>query len=286
MASIPLAAALHRRPLVGVPSLADVRDGFNRHELLTRASAIAFQALFALIPFLLFALALGGLVSLDTTWSHDIAPDLRHNVSPAVFTVLDDTVRNVAGHKRLFWVTAGLALTVWELSGAVRGIMDSLDSIYESPRRRTFAERLWTSAWLGTAIGACLLASIVVVRFGPLVVNGTGPVLGVLLAVVRYVIAAALLVLGVGLLLHHAPTVRQPLGWISLGSGAIVVAWLVTWSVYAFYLTDIASYGSIFGAFALVIVLLTFLYMSSIVLLGGALVDALARGHSGRGAKA
>jgi membrane protein len=285
MASIPLAAALHRRPLA-LPSVSEVRDGFDRHELLTRASAIAFQALFALVPFLLFALALGGLVSLDTTWSRDIAPDLRPNVSPAVFTVLDDTVRNVAGHKRVFWVTGGLALTVWELSGAVRGIMDSLDSIYGARRRRSLRERLWTSAWLGTAIGACLLAAIVAVRFGPLLVGGAGPVAGVAVAIVRYLVAAGLLVLGVGLLLHHAPTARQPLGWISLGSGAIVVAWLVTWSLYAVYLADIASYGSIFGAFALVIVLLTFLYMSSIVLLAGALVDALVRSRSDRGAAA
>lgn len=278
MASTPLAAALHDRHLAALPSLADVRDGFNRHELLTRASAIAFQALFALIPLALFGLALAGLVSLDAAWTRDIAPDVRPNVSPAVFTVLDDTVRNLAGHKRVFWLTGGLALTVWELSGAVRGIMDSLDSIYGSRRRRSFAERMWTSTWLGTAIGACLLAAIVVVRFGPLVLPDASPATGAAFAVVRYLVAAGLLTLGVGLLLHHAPTVPQPLGWISLGSGAIVVAWLVTWSGYAFYLADIASYGSIFGAFAMAIVLLTFLYLSSIVLLGG----ALARGHSGR----
>ena len=45
-----------------------VLDGFKRHDLLTYSSAISFQILTAIIPFLLFVLAVAGLLDLDDLW--------------------------------------------------------------------------------------------------------------------------------------------------------------------------------------------------------------------------
>lgn len=46
---------------------------------------------------------------------------------------------------------------------------------------------------------------------------------------------------------------------------------------FSFYLRDIASYGSIFGSLATVVVLIAYLYASSVIFLGGVQIDALAR---------
>lgn len=278
---VPLADAL-RPHVAGLPSARDVLDGFRRHELLTRATALAFNALIALIPLSLFAAALAGMLSLQEAWTNNLAPDIARHVSHPSFQVLDRAVRNVLGHQRLFWVSGGLALAVWEISGGVRGLMDALDAIYGTRARRTLRQRLFTSAWLGAAWGALVLATVVVVRFGPLVLHHPGPVVAFATGVVRYLLAAALLTLGVGLLVHHAPARPQPLGWVTFGSALVVVAWLVTWSAYGFYVTQIASYGSIFGAFAVVFVLMTVLFLSAVVLLGGTLVDALTRDGAAR----
>jgi membrane protein len=272
----PLAHAL-RHPLEGAPPMSELREAFDRHEVLTRASALAFQALSVIVPFGLFLAGLAGILSSPDVWTKNLAPDVRPHLSPAAFQVVDKAVRNVLVHQRLFWVTAGLILTLWELSGGARGVMDALDEIYDSPRRRRFGERLWRSLWLGAAAGAAVVGAIAVLRFGPLLTNHVAAVLDVLAAVVRYAIAAALLMAAVGLLVRFGPTNHQPVPWVTFGSGLIVAAWLITWSAYAFYLTNIASYGSIFGAFAVVIVLTTFLYLSAIVFLAGTLVDSLMR---------
>ena len=272
----PLSRAL-RRPLDAAPSLKEFRTEFDRHEILTRSSALAFQALSAIVPFALSLAGLAGIFSSQNVWTKNLAPDVRPHLSPAAFAVLDKAVRNVLTHQRLFWVTAGLAFTLWELSGGARGVMDALDEIYDGPRRRRFGERLWRSVWLGAAGGAAVVGAIAVLHFGPLLTNHVAGVLDVLAALVRYAIAAALLTGAVGLFVRFGPTSHQPVPWVTFGSGLIVAAWLLTWSAYAFYLTNIASYGSIFGAFAVVIVLTTFLYLSAIVFLAGTLVDALMR---------
>ncbi len=70
-------------------------DGFKEHDLLTYASAISFQILTAIIPFVLFVLALAGLLHLDTVWRDHLAPQIKAQVSPAVFRVLSQAVNNV-----------------------------------------------------------------------------------------------------------------------------------------------------------------------------------------------
>ena len=57
-----------------------VRTVWNKYaenDLLTYASAISFQVFFALIPLLLFALGMIGLLSLDEAWKQDIAPEIE-----------------------------------------------------------------------------------------------------------------------------------------------------------------------------------------------------------------
>jgi len=266
-----LAQAARRPPAPRLPALAEIAEGFHRHELLVRASGIAFRLLFTLIPFVLFVLALAGALSLDSLWTQDLAPNIAPKVSPQVYDILDSTVRKVLGGRQLFWVTAGFALTLWEASAAVRAVMQALDAIYGSRKRRPLVERLLTSAWLALATGACVIGAAAALRFGPHLVGGIAG------ALARYLVAAALLWLAVGLLVRFADAAPQPLRWVSFGSALVVVGWLITWSAYGFYVTSVADLGSAFGAFAVVIVLVTFLQLSATVLLTGTLLDALVR---------
>src|SRR4051812_1879925 len=103
-----MAVSALRRPLADpLPSIAEVADGLRRHELVTRASAIAFRVLYAAVPFALFVLATAGLLRLESLWTEDLAPDIAPHVSAAVFSILDDVALNALGGQRVFWVTIG-----------------------------------------------------------------------------------------------------------------------------------------------------------------------------------
>jgi uncharacterized BrkB/YihY/UPF0761 family membrane protein len=125
MAAMPQAPTRAiRRILVGRDAsprrlLADTVRCFEEHDLLTSASAISFQVFTAIVPFLLFAFALLGFLSLGDVWQQQVAPHVRGNVSPPMFTVINSTVTKVLASGQLFWMTAGLVLTVWQISGAV-----------------------------------------------------------------------------------------------------------------------------------------------------------------------
>jgi membrane protein len=254
---------------------------YRENDLLTYASAISFQVLFALIPLILFALGLLGFLSLEEAWSRDLAPDLRPNVSPAVFQVIDDTVRQVLTGKQLFWVTFGAAIAVWEISGAVRAVMQVFNRIYGSTETRPFWQRIRISLVLSAAAGVLLLLAATSALFAPPLLDswtGGSGVVHVLASVVGWGIALALLVLLVGLLVHYAPNLDRGLNWVSFGALLVVFAWSLMTVGFAVYATRIADYNSIFGSLATVIVLMTYLYTSAIVFLSGIQLDALISG--------
>jgi membrane protein len=252
-------------------------DAFRRNDLLTYASAISFQILTALIPFVLFVLAAAGLLHLGSVWEDHLAPEIESQVSHPVFVVISDAVDKVFAGNQLAWATFGGALALWQVSGAVRAVMGAFDRIYGA-HERPFVRRYTISFALSLAVGMCFILAAGCLIFGPFVtVDELGPVWGVLAFVGRWALGTACLALAVGLLVHIAPDTHQPLPWVSLGTGIVIVTWVVVSLAFYLYLTAIASYNSVFGSLASVIVLMGYLYVSTIVFLFGAQLDAIIR---------
>jgi len=255
----------------------DVVGSYQRNGLSTFAAAIAFRVGLALIPFLLFLLALMGLFDLQEVWRSDVATELKKNASDTAFRLIDDTVNQVLSHKQLWWLTVGLALTLWELSSATRHTMHALDSIYGYHRRRGLLELLARSLALGTAMGICVVAAIAIVRFGPLLTGDLDGVLAALSFLIRWLLAAAVLALGVGLIVRFGPAKRQSVPWVSLGTRLVLVSWVATSIAFGLYVAYVASYTSVFGHLASIFVLLVYLWLSANAFLVGIQLDASVR---------
>ena len=254
-----------------------VVDGFVENDLLTYSSAISFQIMSAIVPFLLFACGLLGFLELQSVWRNELAPDIKTAVSGPAFQVIDDAVKKAIASKNAFWLSAGFLIALWQVSGAVRAVMGVLNRIYAEPTNRSWGRRMLLSFALAIAVGTCWLGAIAVVVLGPLVYGDVGTAGTVLLFVLRWGAAAALLLLAVAVLLHFAPERNQPLHWVTSGSLLVMGGWIVMSIAFGFYLRNIADYGSIFGGLATIVVLIAYLYASAVVFLGGVQVDAAAR---------
>jgi membrane protein len=257
----------------------EVAAGVGENDLLTYASAIAFQVMTSLIPIVLLVLSIMGFLELDEVWTKDLAPEVKKQVSPEVFAVLDDVARRTLGSKQVWWLTVGVVLTLWQVSGVARAVMGALSGIYGEGDDRSFVRRYATSFALGVAVAACVLGALVIVRFGTgiLGLEQLGSLATAVMFVVRWGAALALLSTAVWLLLRFAPAHPGPQRWVSFGSALCVISWVVTSVVYGFYVKDVADYGSIFGSLASVFLLMTYLYLSTCAFLIGAQVDAIVR---------
>ena len=82
-----------------------VITGMEEQDLLTYASAIAFQTLTSLIPLALLTLSIMGFLDLGDVWTNDLAPQVKEQVSPEVFAVIDDVAQRTLSSGQGWWLT-------------------------------------------------------------------------------------------------------------------------------------------------------------------------------------
>ena len=257
-------------------ALGELVGAIGERHLLTWASALSFQLITAVIPFLLFALGLIGFLHVTSAW-HDISANLKPNMSHDAFKFVDDTAKKVVGQKQMWWVTIGFGLAIWEVSGGIRTIQGGLNLIYNCDESRGWYERTWKSILLALAVSALILSAIAVAWAGPLLYGNVGQPIGAVLFLARWAIAAVLLASATAITVRWAPDGYQPAGWVTVGTAIVVGAWIFASILFGIYIRFIASYGSIFGNLATIVILFGYIYISAIVFFAGAQVDAIIR---------
>src|SRR3954447_3550020 len=272
-----MATATQARARAELPAaMKELVGSFRERKLLVWASALSFQIVTAIVPFLLFGLGLIGFLSLDGVWA-DIAKNIKPHMSQAGFTVVSSTAKKILTQQQIFWVTFGLALALWSMSGGIRAVMGGLNEIYELEDHRGWFARTWRSLWLALVVSVLILVAISLAWLGPLVYGDVGQPLGGVFVLIRWLLAAVLLGLATGLTVRLAPDGYQPAGWVSVGTAMIVGVWVIASVLFGLYIRFIASYGSIYGSLATIVVLFLYVYISAIVFFAGAQVDAIIR---------
>ena len=206
-------------------------------------------------------------------------PTVHDQLPNDAFAVVNRTVNGILAHRRGLWLTFGLAFTLWQLSGAVRATTGPLNRVYGFDEDRPWWRRIGSSLLLAAVIAPCLLLAVVAITLGnDLVALAGAPGWFVSISwVLGWAAGLALLLLTIWLLLRYGPARSPDWGWASLGSGVVVGGWVVATLIYAWYVSSVASYGSLFGGLASIIVALTYIYILALVFLGGVQLDALLR---------
>src|SRR5947208_11625527 len=110
-------ARQRQRAQRGVRAFVDTwRECFAEHNLLTWASAIAFQALIALVPLTLLLLGVLGALDESSVWKKQISPGLKDHLPKSTFDAVNYAADRILTHAGAGLLAFGAVLTVWELS--------------------------------------------------------------------------------------------------------------------------------------------------------------------------
>jgi membrane protein len=151
--------------------------------------------------------------------------------------------------------------------------MGAINRIYETEENRPF----WTRWPLSFALALCTVAGVVGAALRVLAVPRPGGVVGVLASAGLWVAAIGALGVAAGLLVRLGPIEQRPKRWASAGAVLIVGTWVVTSIVFRWYVSSLANFKTAVGQLAVFIVLMVYVYASSIVFLVGVQLDELLR---------
>jgi hypothetical protein len=169
---------------------------------------------------------------------------------------------------------------LWTSSSALTAIIDSLNRAYDVEEGRPFWKVRLTAIGLTVGLSAFIVVALVLLTFGPQLggwvadLVGLGRVFELTWNILRWPAIVCLLVVATALVYYFAPDVEQEWKWITPGSACAVLGWLLASLGFAFYVNHFGSYNATYGSIGAVIVLLTWMYVSGLLLLVGGEINA------------
>ncbi|MBM9593593.1 YihY/virulence factor BrkB family protein [Roseitranquillus sediminis] len=238
------------------------------------AGNVAFRALLAIFPFLIFTSSLTAFIG-DRTMAQDLIAFLIAIVPPALVEPIVAEVRQVMTVQRGGVLSVGILLTIWFAVGGVDGVRVGLNRAYGIHETR--------SAVVLYAVQTAMVfvASLVLVMVGYLLVlapragswlhtlmPGFDPA-SVTVGLIRY--PAATGILFVTLFAAHVFLPARRTRFSSIWPGVLftVTAWMLLAAVFSYYLRSFGTYASYYAGLAGIIAALYFMYLAALVLIVG-----------------
>lgn len=255
---------------------------FSQDHMTNIAAALAYYAFLAIPSALLVAVGIFSLVA----GPHAIATvigKLHHVVPGQATSLLQGSLKTMTHNKGtgITVLSIGGALALWSLTGAMQNIMWATNIAYDREERRGFVRRRITalSMVVFALIGFALAFGVLVL--GPHLSTWIGSAVGAksVVEIVWWIAEWPLLVAGLLFafagLMYFGPNLKHP-RWKFLSFGAFVsiAVWLAASGAFSFYVSRFGSYNKTWGTLSAVVVMLTWLWLSSVALLLGAEVNA------------
>jgi membrane protein len=263
-----------------------VRD-FFADDMTTHASALAYQVLFSLFPFILFLIALLGFLGLSSffDWLRMHAQLVFPQESmQQVDQVINDLQKQQGG-----LLSFGVIVALWTASAATRAIMNALNVAYDVEEGRP-AWKLYPLSILYTiGLAGMMIAAAALLVIGPQAIQWIAHQLGLeqlfvtLWAWVRWPAALFLLTLAIAIIYYVAPDVEQEFRFITPGATLAVIVWIAASAAFNYYVSSFADYNATYGSIGAIIVLLLYFFISAAVLLFGAEINAVIEHRSPEG---
>jgi membrane protein len=243
------------------------------------AAQLAYYFFLALFPALLFMVALISFLPM-----HDLMETittLLGRVAPGdVMSILQDQITKIAENKDGGLLTLGMLGTIWSTSSGVTAIIDSLNQAYDIQESRSWWKVRLVALGLTIALALFIVVSTILVLAGPALAEKVadwfrlGSVFTWTWMIIQWPVVFALVSIAIAMVFYFAPDAEQQFVWITPGSILATVLWLGTSLLFRFYVTSFAAYNATYGTIGGVIVLMLWLYLSSLAVLVGAEMNA------------
>ncbi|WP_373231412.1 YihY/virulence factor BrkB family protein [Cohnella sp.] len=259
---------------------------FREDDVPSLGAQLTYYLILAFFPFLIFLVSIIGFAHLSADAL--IAEFIR--VMPSdTGTTVREIIIEVTENRNGALLSLGMLATIWASSNGVNAIIKGLNKAYDEEEDRPFWKVRGMSVLATFVLAIVILISMVMLVFGRRIGEyffqwmnypaGFKLIWGVLKLVIP-VIA----LFSVFMLLYRV-TPNRRLTWRAVIPGSIftTIGWIVTSLLFSFYVNQFGNYTKTYGSLGGIIVLLVWLYWSSIiVLLGGEVNAALVFSKEGK----
>jgi membrane protein len=267
--------------------LSDFKDAwkrFSKDEMSDRAAALTYYSLLSLFPALLFGVAALGFFGRSALISDASDYLLKAGAPRETVNAVTQALASAQSQRSTAFTAliVALATSLYGASSAFGAVGRALNVVWRVDEGRNFIRKkvhdvLWTAVLL-----VLVLVTFVLIFVGGSVARdllgtiGLGNVGADVWLIARWPAALVSAMLIYAVVYYAAPNVDVPrFQFITPGAAIGVVAWIVASGGFFFYVSNFSSYSATYGAFAAVVILLVWLWLTNMVLLLGAELNAV-----------
>ncbi len=262
----------------GVP-IADVFrfviKGLRKGVLVTRASAIAFNLLMALLPATIFIFTLIPFVPIPNFQEEFIT--LFESILPAnAYHLLENTIVDIVTNKSGGLLLAMFIATIVFSTNGIHAVIHAFVVTSHSFQSRSWINQRKVSILLLLIVIMMISMAAFLVIFGKTAVNALVQqgfiernIEIYLLVALKWLLVVLLLFVAISSLYYLAPAKRRDFRFLSPGSTLATILFIFTSLGFSAYVNHFGQYNRLYGWIGSLMVILVWLYLNSIALLIG-----------------
>jgi membrane protein len=266
---------------------------FFEDRMATYAEQLSYRGLFGLFPFIILVFALLAVLQLDAVFDRLIEAAMgtppqqipeplepvaeEGRAQAELLRPLIEQAREQAGGGLLSF---GIVLSLWSVSAVVFALTEALNTAYGVEETRSRRKRFAFALVFGPFLALAFIVACGLMLIGPRVAGGLAGLAGLdeawvaLWAWLRFPVALVLLAAVLSVVYRFVPDTNRSFWSGTPGALFAVIAWAIASLGFSFYLANFADRGLTYGSLGTAVGLLVYLYLSALVVLLGAEINA------------
>jgi membrane protein len=251
----------------------------SEHRITSIAAGVAFYVLLAIFPGIAALVSIYGLFA-DPSIIGQHLSDLSNVLPSGAIDIIRDQLQRLvsqgAGHLG-FAFLFGVAVSLWSANAGMKALFDALNVVHGETEQRGLVELNVIS--LAFTLGALVfmivaLAAIAVLPVVMSYIKLPGATAW-LIALGKWPLLLIVVAVAIATIYRFGPS-RQGMRWrwLTWGSAVAALAWLIVSVLFSWYVTNFGSYDKTYGSLGAAIGFMTWIWLSSAVVLLGAALDA------------
>ena len=242
------------------------------------AAQLTYYLLLSFFPFLLLVLTMLGYSDLKNT---DVLVYLHQVMPKSAFDLIYTTVTNVSRERTANILSISIIGTLWSGSSGFTAIIKGLNKAYDEEETRPYWKILLISILFMVGLAVAIIVAVAFVVFGQMLGRTIATHLDLSRDfilnwdIIRYLVALSGMGLTFAALYHFTPCRRLTWREVLPGATFSTLGWLISSLGFAYYVNNYNNYSGIYGSIGGVIVLMVWLYITSIIILLGGEINAL-----------
>ena len=252
---------------------------FSENELMSEAAAVTFYALLSLFPAITAIVSIYGLFTDRATIASQL--DTLSSFMPrgGVEIIRDQIHRLTQSPASGLSVGAavGLLTALWSANAGTKAMFSALNDVYGERETRGFLKVVLVSLAFTLGGIALLVSTIFLTILLPKLFGliGLGAVYAIVTRIVTYPLAAVGLIAALAVLYRYGPSrALARWQWVSWGGVIGAIAWVGLSLGFSWYVAHFGNYNKTYGSLGAVIGFMTWIWLSTTVVLLGAQLNA------------